>query len=260
MNAVVEWIKRNWNEESNVGKAKLAAVTALVFLLIASLLPDRGHEPALVSPAADAADVTGTGPEAARQAAEAYASYEARVGELERETQAATDQAAAAYASYEARVAELERERTELIAKQEEAGSLEDASAEVAETIRAYEARILELEDEKRALAAEMAKLEAGGEAARQAAEAYASYEARVGELERETRIGAGEAARTYASYEARVAELESELAARERRIVELERRLASGGEDGGAANQELRLQLEAMRATLDQVLKRLEQ
>ena len=260
MNALIEWIKRNWHEESNVGKAKLAAVAALIFLLIASLLPDRGREPALLSPVAEMDEAAVAGPEAARQASEAYTSYEARVGELERETQAATDLAAAAYASYEARVAELERERTELVAKQQEAGSLEEASAEVAETIRAYEARIVDLEAEKRELEGEMAKLEAGGEAARQAAEAYASYEARVAELERETQAGAGEAAQTYASYEARVAELEAELAARERRIAELERRLADGGDDGDTANQELRLQLEAMRATLDRLLNKLEQ
>lgn len=170
MNFILEWIRTNWNEESNVGKAKLGTVAALFFLLIASLLPDSGREPVPVSPSV----------------------------------------------------------------------SIDNA---------------------------------AGSDAARQAAEAYASYEARVGELERETQAGAGEAAETYASYEARVAELErvqqalrGELAAKDLRIAELERRLegaeASGDADGeaaGTANMELRLQLEAMRAALDQLLKKLE-
>lgn len=135
MNSIIEWIKTSWNEESNVGKAKLAAVVALVFLLIASLLPDAGREPALVSPSTGIHDAAGIGPDAARQAAEAYAGYEARV------------------------------------------------------------------------------------------------------------------------------AELETQLAAKDQQIAELERRLAAGGEDedGGTGNMELRLQLEAMRATLDQLLNKLE-
>lgn len=209
MNSIFEWIRTNWNEESNVGKAKLGAVAALIFVLIAALLPDRGHEPALVSPSSGV-----------DKAAEAEAD--------------AARQAAAAYSSYEARVAELERERAELIARQSEAGPLDEASEEVAATIRAYAARISELEQEKRELTGEMARLEAGGEA-------YAGYAARIAELE--------------LAHQALI----DQLASKDRRIAELERRLASGGEDGGVGNMELRLQLEAMRATLDQLLKKLE-
>lgn len=259
MSRIVDWIRNNWNEESNVGKAKLGAVAALIFLLISALLPDTTGRVPLTAPATVPAETA----DAERQAAETYTSYESRVGELERDAQRGADEAAEAYRGYEARIAELERERTELLAKREEAGPIEDASEEVAATLRAYEARVIELENEKREIEAQLAKLDAGGDAAKEAAAAYRDYEARIAQLEQETESGAKAASTTYSTYEARIAELErvnqelnAQLAARDRRIAELEQ--------GGAAPvdstavMEVRLQLEAMRANLDALLKKL--
>lgn len=259
MSRIVAWIRNNWNEESNVGKAKLAAVAALIFLLISALLPDTTGRVPLTAPATMPADTA----DAERQAGEAYSSYESRVGELEREAQRGAEEAAAAYRGYEARVAELERERTELLAKREEAGPVENATEEAAATLRAYEARVIALENEKREIEAQLAKLDAGGDAAREAAAAYRDYEARIAQLEHETASGAKAAASTYSTYEARIAELEranqtlsEQLAARDRRIAELEQGGAAAADS--TAVMELRLQLEAMRANLDALLKKL--
>jgi len=207
VNRIFEWIKASWNDESNVGKAKLAAVAALLFLVIASLLPDP--EPGIEVPDRGAVvreDVDG---DAARQAAQTYDSYEARIGELERESRSAEEQAAAAYHGYEARVAELEQERLQLQARLDEYEPGATAATEAADAYRSYEVRIGELEQEKRILAEQMAKLEAGGDAAREAAAAYASYAARVAELEEAMASGAREAAETYDNYTARIGELE---------------------------------------------------
>ncbi|MFN2309607.1 MAG: hypothetical protein ABR553_07710 [Gammaproteobacteria bacterium] len=101
MHSILEWIKTNWNEETHLGQAKLAALAALIFLLIASLLPDYGHAPAVPVPAA-----TVEGGEAvARQAAAAESSAAARVAELERAHQALREQLAAK----DRRIAELEQ-------------------------------------------------------------------------------------------------------------------------------------------------------
>ncbi|HEY9198637.1 MAG TPA: hypothetical protein VIR60_04655 [Gammaproteobacteria bacterium] len=263
----MNWIRTNWNEESNVGKAKLGAVIVLIFLLIAALLPDTGGRVPLIAPVTTATDEDA----AEREAAATYSSYEARVSELERDAQRATEEAAEAYRGYETRIAELERERTELLAKQIEAGPLDQASEEVAATIHAYETRVGELEREKREIEAQLGKLDAGGEAAKQAAAAYRDYEARIAELEQETRSGSAEASTAYSTYEARIAELEranqalnEQLAAKDRRIAELEQGGAAPGSatdaasGDSAANMEVRLQLEAMRANLDALLKKL--
>lgn len=263
MSRIVNWIRTNWNEESNVGKAKLGAVIALIFLLIAALLPDTGGRVPLIAPVTTATDEEAAG----REAAETYSGYEARVSELERDAQRATEEAAEAYRGYETRIAELERERTELLAKQIEAGPLDQASEEVAATVHAYETRVGELEREKREIEAQLGKLDAGGEAAKQAAAAYRDYEARIAELEQETRSGSAEASTAYSTYEARIVELEranqalnEQLAAKDRRIAELEQGDAAPGAASGdsAANMEVRLQLEAMRANLDALLKKL--
>lgn len=259
MSRILNWIKNNWNEESNVGKAKLGAVAALIFLLIASLLPDtRGRVP-LTAPAT-MPDETAA---AEHQAAEAYSSYESRVGELEREAQRGVDEAAEAYRGYEARIAELERERTELLARQAAAGPIENASEETAAAIRDDQARVSELENEKRDIEAQLAKLGAGGEAAKEAAAAYRDYEARIAQLEHETASGTKAAASTYSTYEARIADLEranqtlaEQLAAKDKRIAELEQGGAAPADS--TAMMEVRLQLEAMRANLDALLKKL--
>lgn len=259
MSRFVDWIRNNWNEESNVGKAKLGAVVALIFLLISALLPDTTGRVPLTAPATVPADTA----DAERQAGEAYSGYESRVGELEREAQRGADEAAEAYRGYEARVAELERERTDLLAKREEAGPIEDASDEVAATLRAYESRVIELEREKQDIEGQLAKLDSGGDAAQQATAAYRDYETRIAQLEHETESGAKAASSTYSSYESRIAELEranqalsEQLSARDKRIAELEQ---GGGTPADSTTvMEVRLQLEAMRANLDALLKKL--
>ena len=211
---LITWLKDNWYEESNVGKAKLAALAVLIFLLIASLLP--GSEPPAptqaVATSGEAAD-TAPGPE--RAARESYDGSGQAAGGMARE-QVAAEQAAA---------------------------------KEAAEAYQAYETRIAELEQEKAALEKE---------AAQQAAEAYRSYETRIGELEHERESLAGkmadidraeqEAAAAYQSYESRVAALERENEALRKRIRELEA-------TAPAVDPDLRLKLEALRGTLDQIL-----
>lgn len=285
MERLINWIRTNWNEESNLGKAKLGAVTALVFLLIASVVPDTDRQP-VSSPAQSKSiqeaaqqagetysayesrvtDLEKAGDEAKQQAAETYQSYESRVGELEAANQSGAKESAEAYQGYEARISELERERQALLSKMSDTGSQEDASQEASAVYQNYEARISELEREKRDLADQMDKLDAGGDAAREAAEAYRGYEARVTELEHETQVGQEQASTTYSTYETRIADLErlnkelaDKLAAREQRITELEQ--GAGAAEPAAMStetMELRLQLEAMRATLDQLLKKL--
>lgn len=258
MERLISWIRTNWNEESNLGKAKLGAVTALVFLLIASVLPDTDRQP--VSTPAQSKALQ----EATQQASDAYSTYESRVGELETANQSGAKEAAEAYQSYEARISQLERERQALLSKMSDAGPLDDASQEASAAYQSYEARISELEREKRDLADQMSKLDAGGDEAREAAEAYRDYEARVTELEHETQSGQEQASTTYSTYETRIADLErlnkelaDKLTVSEQRITELEQ----GAAEPVAAStetMELRLQLEAMRATLDQLLKKL--
>ena len=81
------------------------------------------------------------------------------------------------------------------------------------------------------------------------------------------TQSGAEAASATYSTYEARIAELEranqtlnEQLAARDKRIAELEQGGAAAGasSDDTTTNMELRLQLQAMRANLDALLKKL--
>lgn len=259
MDRLFNWIKTNWTEESNVGKAKLGAIAALIFLLIASVLPEAERQVEVQSQVESDQD-------AARQAGETYAQYEARVAELEKEKQTGAKEAAAAYQGYEARIAELEHEREALEKKMSDAGSMDSATEEASAAYRDYEARVSALEREKRDLAEQMNKLEAGGDAAREAAEAYRQYEARVAELEKETQTGQKEAAATYSTYETRIAELEREnkalndqLADKDQRIAELEQGTGATGQIAPSTEtMELRLQLEAMRTTLDQMLKKL--
>lgn len=260
MERLINWIRTNWNEESNLGKAKLGAVTTLVFLLIASVMPDTKREP--VSTPAQSKALQ----DAAQQAGETYSAYESRAADLEKANQSDAKEAAEAYQGYEARISQLERERQALLSRMSEVGSLEDAGQEASATYQKYEARISELEREKRDLADQMNKLDAGGDAAREVAGAYRSYDARVTELEQETQTDQEEASTTYSTYESRIVELESQnkaltdqLAARDERITELEQ--SSGAAEPVAMStetMELRLQLEAMRATLDQLLKKL--
>ncbi|WP_297527480.1 hypothetical protein [Thiohalobacter sp.] len=263
---LIAWLKDNWHEESNIGKAKLAGLALLVFLLFAALLPSGEAPPAAGGDGAAPADTgsqavgeSAPEPTAAAQAADAYRAYEARIAELEREKAAlekeASQQAAEAYRSYEARIGELERERESLAGRMADIGPVEEASKEAADAYRAYEARIAQLEREKESLERE---------AARQAAEAYRNYEARIAELEREREVLAekaaeldraeAEAAETYRSYESRVAELERENEALRKRIRELE--AAAGGTAAApAVDPDLRLRLEALRGTLDDIL-----
>ena len=126
-----------------------------------------------------------------------------------------------------------------------------DAAKEAADAYAAYEARVGELEQE----------LKTGTEAA---AEIYGSYEARVGELEQETQVGKDQAAATYTTYESRIAELERQNKALAERLAAKEQQLAAVQQGAATAvsptvNMEMRLQLEAMRSTLDQMLKKLE-
>lgn len=259
MDRFSNWIRANWNEESNIGKAKLGALAALIFLLIASILPSNERPPAN-TPVQDR-----TLQDAAQQAGETYSQYEARVGELEEEKNSGAKQAAEAYQGYELRIGQLERERQALLSKMSETGSQDSDTQEAAAAYRDYEARISALEREKHELSEQMNKLDAGGDAAREAAEAYSQYEARITELEQETQQGQQQASTTYSSYETRVADLErqkkaltDQLAARDQRIAELEQGTATGASGVSIETMELRLQLEAMRATLDQLLKKL--
>lgn len=260
MERLISWIRTNWNEESNLGKAKLGAMTALVFLLIASVLPDTDRQPVSMPAQSKALQ------EATQQASDTYSTYESRVGELETANQSGAKEAAEAYQSYEARISQLERERQALLSKMSDAGSLDDASQEASAAYQNYEARISELEREKRDLADQMNKLDAGGDEAREAAEAYRDYEARVTELEYETQSSQEQASTTYSTYETRIADLErlnkelaDRLIAREQRITELEQGAgAAEPAEMSTETMELRLQLEAMRATLDQLLKKL--
>jgi DNA repair exonuclease SbcCD ATPase subunit len=212
MDRITNWVRANWNEETNVGKVKLGVIAVLIFIVLAALLPDAGRVPLGVP-----------------------------VDEIE-----AGAETAEAYRSYEARIAELERERQELQNRITEVGPIEQASAEAAAAYRAYEERISELEREKRDLTAQMARLEADGEVTQSAAagddgarvvKTTQPYGLRIAELERENR------------------RLLEQIAERDRRIAALEQ-----GADPQATtdNMELRLQLRALRANLDELLKRL--
>ncbi|MFA7387101.1 MAG: hypothetical protein WCZ87_05515 [Thiohalobacteraceae bacterium] len=222
MKRLTDWIRATWNEESNVGKAKLAVIAVLLFILIAALLPDAGRVP-LGVPVDEIERESGMDADAARQAAEAYRGYEMRIGELERERQ------------------ELQNRLTE-------AEPIEQAGTEAAEAYRGYEARIAELEQEKRELARKMIALEAGGAAADAA------------QQEPGDQPGAGQASRPYG---VRIAELEREnrrlleqLAERDRHIAALEQGVDPA--QATANTMELRLQLLALRANLNEVLRRL--
>ena len=218
MKSLTDWIKATWNEESNVGKAKLAAIAALLFIVIAALLPDAGRVPLGVPVEEVESDA-----EAAQQAAEAYHSYELRIGELERERQ------------------ELQNRLTE-------AEPIEQAGDEAAEIQRGYEARIAELEEEKRELVRKMGNLEAAGAVAGSAqqgpagppgaAQSSRPYGVRIAELERENR------------------RLVEQLAERDRHIAALEQGVDPA--QAAADTMELRLQLLALRANLNEVLRRL--
>lgn len=241
MDQFLDWIKTNWHEESNMGKAKIGALAALLFLLISSMLPDSNKDSLTQelsgAPANDAVEIDA---EAKQQAAATYSQYEARVtelehdvksaeqeatatydsyatrvGELEQDAKLAAEQAAAAYQGYETRIGELERERVQLQSKLAAQSDMKGASRQAAAAYQGYEARIAELEQEKRTLQGEMQKLRSSDRA--QVAEAYASYTARVTELEHEKAAARREAAQTYGQYEARVTDLEREVKTGER-------------------------------------------
>lgn len=211
MDRITNWVRANWNEETNVGKAKLGVIAVLIFVLLAALLPDAGRVPLGVP-----------------------------VDEIEADAEKAE-----AYRSYEARVAELERERQELQNRITEVGPIEKASEEAAAAYRSYEARISELEREKLDLAEQMARIEADREEARDASGGDAG-----------TRVGA-----TTQPYGLRIQQLEREnqrlheqLAQRDQRIAALEQ----GADPQATTTMELRLQLLALRASLDELLQRL--
>lgn len=140
---VKDWLRVNWNEDTNLGKAKIAAIPVAIFIVVALLWP---ASPPPEAPAlAEQVELVPGIEDLRRQANEAYESYESRIGELSeerrRELGEARVQVAEVYRDYEARIAELEQENTRL-SRQVEAmkntlvtKEMELATAQVAATV-----------------------------------------------------------------------------------------------------------------------------
>lgn len=146
---VLDWLRENWKEDTNVGKAKIAAIPVAVFILIALLWP------APPAPAPEQAELVPGIEDLRRQASEAYESYEARIAELgaeqRQELTEAQRQVTEVYRDYERRIADLEEENRQL-ARQVEAlkntlatKEMELATAQVAATMP-VESRAAELQ------------------------------------------------------------------------------------------------------------------
>ncbi|HSJ47749.1 MAG TPA: hypothetical protein VLA26_02775 [Gammaproteobacteria bacterium] len=140
---MMDWLRVNWNEDTNVGKAKIAAIPVAIFIVLALLWP--ASPPPETPTLAEQAELVPGIEALRRQANEAYASYETRIGELSeerrRELGEARLQVAEVYRDYEARIAELEQENAQL-SRQVEAlkntlvtKEMELATAEVAATV-----------------------------------------------------------------------------------------------------------------------------
>jgi phage host-nuclease inhibitor protein Gam len=138
---VKDWLRANWQEDTNVGKAKIAAIPVAIFIIVALLWPASPPPP---PPATETPIVPGI-EEMRRQASEAYESYEARIGELAEEKRAeigaARQQVVEVYRDYEARIASLEQDNARLSARIQELENslatreMELATAEVAATM-----------------------------------------------------------------------------------------------------------------------------
>lgn len=254
IDVITRWFRDNWNEGSNLGKVKIAAVLVLVFLFISSLLHDRqdrapeqvaGDEPAQQD--GSAASMEQAEEQAAIQARAAYQDYEDRVSELEHELESARQQTGKAYADYEARVAELERGHQDDSEERDALGGLKAAADDARNTYEQYAARVGDLEQQLASARSE-------------ARDAYASYEARVSELEQAQARAEGEAAKTYASYEARVADLERENAGLKRRLAASDKQIEAlkQGDDDAALQRQLKQQLESLKARIDDLLEAL--
>lgn len=111
------WLRANWKEDTNVGKAKIAAIPVAIFIVIALLWPTT--PPPEAPPVPVQAELVPGIEDLRRQATEAYESYEARIAELSeekrRELGEAQLQVAEVYRDYERRIADLERENLQLL-------------------------------------------------------------------------------------------------------------------------------------------------
>jgi DNA repair exonuclease SbcCD ATPase subunit len=161
------WLRENWRDDTNVGKAKIAAIPVVIFILVALLWPASPPPPPPPPPPEQAELVPGI-EDLRRQAHEAYESYETRIGALSeerrRELGEARLQVAEVYRDYERRIADLEQENVQL-ARQVEAlentlvtKEMELATAEVAATVPA-ESRAAELQEKLKQVRQELERL-----------------------------------------------------------------------------------------------------
>ncbi|MCA1803933.1 MAG: hypothetical protein LC646_00870 [Xanthomonadaceae bacterium] len=140
---VINWLRVNWRDDTNLGKAKIAAIPVVIFIVVALLWP--ASPPPEAPAVTEQVELVPGIEDLRRQANEAYESYETRIGELSeerrRELGEARVQVAEVYRDYEARIAELEQENTRL-SRQVEAmkntlvtKEMELATAQVAATV-----------------------------------------------------------------------------------------------------------------------------
>ena len=152
---VMNWLRVNWNEDTNVGKAKITAIPVAIFIVVALLWP--AAPPTETPVVEEQLELVPGIEDLRRQANEAYESYETRIAELSeerrRELGEARLQVAEVYRDYEARIAELEQENTRL-SRQVEAlkntlatKEMELATAQVAATVPT-ESRAVELQEQ----------------------------------------------------------------------------------------------------------------
>lgn len=151
---MLDWLRENWREDTNVGKAKIVAIPVALFIVIALLWPASPPPPPAQAP--EQAELVPGIEDLRRQASEAYESYEARIAELgaeqRQELTEAQQQVAEVYRDYERRIADLEEENRQL-ARQAEAlkntlatREMELATAQVAATVPT-ESRAAELQE-----------------------------------------------------------------------------------------------------------------
>ena len=154
---MLDWLGENWREDTNVGKAKIAAIPVAIFIVIALLWPaSPPPPPAAPTLAPEQVELVPGIEDLRRQASEAYESYEARIAELgaekRQELTEAQQQVAEVYRDYERRIADLEEENRQL-ARQVEAlkntlatREMELATAQVAATVP-VDSRAAELQE-----------------------------------------------------------------------------------------------------------------